>query len=74
MELELVSTEDLINELMNRCTCGAITLFFAETEDNAHDARAIKGNPWMVVGLLEQTKLFALGEIDEGAEDLSEED
>jgi len=69
-DLEFHSTDELIDELMKRCDCGTIALYFDDTEENSHDAKAFKGNPWMAIGLMEQLKGVILSDIEENSEDL----
>ncbi len=76
MSLELVSTDELIAELLNRCDHGAIGLMRVEehgTESHSY-YRKWKGNSHTCIGLLRDVEVTILEALHENSTPIDDED
>ncbi len=70
-DLALVSTDDLMDELLNRSDHGVITLMHVQSDQQVAIKRKWKGNTHTIVGLAVDLQRCALADFHKTAEDES---
>lgn len=73
-DLEIATTDELLEELLSRVDHGLVVLKRVMTDELQHDIRRWKGNSHTVAGMALHAQIAVLDELEESYEEEDEED